>query len=112
MPSIEVRVQESGASKASSDVNKIEPPQHRRTRIVARQGNREAGGKVAARYTGLEAEMERLSQYGKSAKKSQAAASAAKPKKRDEKKNDLAKNDLAKNDETSHEVTEPVADAA
>ena len=47
------------------------------------------------------------SQYGKSAKKSQAAAPAAKPKKRDEKKNDSAKNDG-----TSHEVTEPIADAA
>jgi hypothetical protein len=52
------------------------------------------------------------SQYGKSAKKSQAAAPAAKQNKRDEKKNDSAKNDMAKNDETSHEVTEPVADAA
>jgi hypothetical protein len=68
--------------------------------------------KVAARHAELEAEIERLSQYGKSAKKSQVAAPAAKPKKRDEKKSDLANNDLAKNDETSHEVTEPVADAA
>ena len=78
--------------------------------------------KVAARHAELEAEIGRLSQYGKSAKKSQAAAPAAKPKKRDEKKNDsakndmakndMAKNDMAKNDETSHAVTEPVADAA
>ena len=34
------------------------------------------------------------------------------PKKRDEKKNDPAKNDMEKNDETSHEVTETIADAA
>jgi hypothetical protein len=84
---------------------------HRRTRIVDRAIEKLAE-KVAARHAELEAEIERLSQYGKSAKKSQVAAPAAKPKKRDEKKNDLAKNDLAKNDETSHEATEPVADAA
>ncbi len=52
--------------------------------------------KVAARHAEPEAEIGRFSQYGKSAKKSQAAAPAAKPKKRDEKKNDSAKNDMAR----------------
>jgi hypothetical protein len=46
--------------------------------------------------------MERLSQYGKSAKKSQAAASAPKAKKRDEKKSNGQ----------SGEVTEQIAEAA
>jgi hypothetical protein len=55
--------------------------------------------KVAARQTELEAEMERLSQYGKSSKKVAASAPVArKSKKSDEKKNDL--------------VTEPIAEAA
>jgi hypothetical protein len=61
--------------------------------------------KVALRHAELEAEIERLSVYGKSAKKSQAAAPAAKTKKR-EKNTDEACS------ETSGEVTEPVADAA
>jgi DNA-binding protein H-NS len=46
--------------------------------------------KVAARQVELEAEMERLSQFGKPAKKSQGAP-AAKAKKSDEKKNDGAR---------------------
>jgi len=45
--------------------------------------------KVAARQVELEAEMERLSQFGKPAKKSQAAP-AAKAKKSDAKKSDEA----------------------
>jgi len=62
---------------------------------------------AAARHAELEAEMERLSQYGKSAKKPQAVAPAPKAKKRDEKKSD------AHHDEHhSRQVTEPVADAA
>jgi len=44
--------------------------------------------KVAARPAELEAEMERLSQYGKPAKKSPAPAPAPKAKKRDKKKSD------------------------
>ena len=40
--------------------------------------------KVAARQAELEAEMERLSQYGKPSKKSPAAAPVAKSKKREE----------------------------
>jgi alkylated DNA repair dioxygenase AlkB len=60
--------------------------------------------KVASRQVELEAEMERLSQYGKPSKKAQAAP-VAKAKKSDEKKGD----------ETSDEAREPkdpIADAA
>ena len=60
--------------------------------------------KVAARQAELEAEMERLSQYGKSPKKSVAAAPVAKTRKGDEKKGD---------DRKSEPVTEPpIAEAA
>ena len=52
--------------------------------------------KVAARQAELESELERLSQYGKPAKKSQAAAPVVKSKKRDEKKSDEAKEPVAK----------------
>jgi hypothetical protein len=52
--------------------------------------------KVAARQAELEAELEKLSQYGKPAKKSQAVAPVAKPRKSDEKKNDEAKEPIAK----------------
>jgi hypothetical protein len=52
--------------------------------------------KVAARQVELESELERLSQYGKPAKKSQAAAPVVKSKKRDEKKSDEAKEPVAK----------------
>jgi hypothetical protein len=44
--------------------------------------------KVAARQAELEAEIERLSQYGKPSKKAPVAASGAKPKKSEEKKRD------------------------
>jgi hypothetical protein len=52
--------------------------------------------KVAARRAELEAELEKLSQYGKLAKKSQEAAPVAKTKKSDEKKSDEAKESIAK----------------
>ena len=52
--------------------------------------------KVAARQVELESELERLSQYGKPVKKSQAAAPIAKSKKSDEKKSDEAKEPVAK----------------
>jgi hypothetical protein len=52
--------------------------------------------KVAARQVELESELERLSQYGKPAKKSQAAAPVVKSKKSDEKKSDEAKEPVAK----------------
>jgi hypothetical protein len=52
--------------------------------------------KVAARRAELEAELERLSQYDKPAKKTQAAAPAAKANKGDEKKSDEAKEPIAK----------------
>jgi hypothetical protein len=59
--------------------------------------------KVMARQAELELELELLSQYGKPAKKSLAAAPLAKAKKADEKKSDEAKEPVAK---------EPVAKAA
>lgn len=57
--------------------------------------------KVAARQLELEAEMERLSEYGKPAKKSQASPPAAKAKKAEEKKR-----------EEVGDQTPPVAEAA
>jgi hypothetical protein len=52
--------------------------------------------KVAARRTELEAELERLSQYDKPARKSQVAAPVAKAKKGDETKSDELKEPVAK----------------
>jgi hypothetical protein len=52
--------------------------------------------KVAARQAELEAELEKLSVYGKPAKKLLAAAPVAKAKKGDEKKSDEAKEPMAK----------------
>jgi hypothetical protein len=54
--------------------------------------------KVAARRAELEAELEKLSQYDRPAKKSPAVAPVAKPKKSDEvvKKTDEAKEPIAK----------------
>jgi hypothetical protein len=65
--------------------------------------------KVTARQAELEAEIERLSQYGKG-KKSVAAAPAPKAKKRDDKKNEEKKSDETV--DTNAQVTEPIADAA
>ncbi|HEY3794363.1 MAG TPA: hypothetical protein VGM09_21270 [Bradyrhizobium sp.] len=58
--------------------------------------------KVAARQVELEAELEKLSQYGKAARKSPAAAPIAKTRKAVEKKNDGS----------SDEIKQPVAEAA
>ncbi len=52
--------------------------------------------KVAARQTELEAELEKLSVYGKPAKKMPTAAPVAKAKRNDDKKNDEAKEPVAK----------------
>lgn len=52
--------------------------------------------KVATRRAELEAELEKLSPYDKPAKKSQAAAPAAKAKKSDEKKSDEVKEPIAR----------------
>lgn len=54
--------------------------------------------KVLARQSELEAELDRLAQYGKITRKSLAAPAAAKPKKGDEavRKNDQPKDDVAK----------------
>jgi hypothetical protein len=61
--------------------------------------------KVAARQAELEAELEKLSQYGKPAKKSHAPAPVVKAKKSDDKKSD----EVAKK---SDEAKEPIAKAA
>ena len=52
--------------------------------------------KVAVRQAELEAELERLSQYGKPVKKSLASAPVVKAKKTDEKKSDEVKEPIAK----------------
>jgi hypothetical protein len=52
--------------------------------------------KVAVRRAELEAELEKLSQYGKPAKRSPEAAPVAKAKKSDEKKSDEVKEPIAK----------------
>jgi hypothetical protein len=52
--------------------------------------------KVAARRAELEAELEKLLQYGRPVKKSQDAVPVAKAKKSDEKKSDEAKEPIAK----------------
>jgi hypothetical protein len=52
--------------------------------------------KVAVRRAELEAELEKLSQYEKPARKSQAVTPAAKVKKSDEKKHDEPKEPIAK----------------
>jgi hypothetical protein len=52
--------------------------------------------KVAARQAELEAELEKLSLYGKPAKKSPISAPVAKAKKSDEKKSDEAREPIAK----------------
>jgi hypothetical protein len=52
--------------------------------------------KVAARRAELEAELEKLSQYDKPARKSQAAAPVAKAKKSDETKSDDIKDSIVK----------------
>ena len=70
--------------------------------------------KVVARQAELEAEIERLSQYGKASKKSTATAQVAKPKKRDEIRSDESKgNDVKSDGEVRNgEGTEPIAEAA
>jgi hypothetical protein len=52
--------------------------------------------KVAARRAELEAELEKLLQYGRPAKKAAEAAPVAKAKHRDEKKSDEVKEPIAK----------------
>lgn len=65
--------------------------------------------KVAARRAELEAELEKLAQYDKPARKSQVAAPAAKPRKSQENGANGATGDAAKK---TDEVKEPVAKAA
>ena len=65
--------------------------------------------KVAARRAELEAELEKLAQYDKPARKSQVAAPAAKPKKSQE---NGAASTLGEAAKKTDEVKEPVAKAA
>ncbi len=65
--------------------------------------------KVAARRAELEAELEKLAQYDKPARKSQVAAPAGKPKKSQESGANGAPGEAARK---SDEVKEPVAKAA
>ena len=62
--------------------------------------------KVATRQAELQTELERLSEYGKPAKKSASAAPAAKVKKSDTKKSDVA------SQPQSDAPSEPIAEAA
>lgn len=64
--------------------------------------------KVAARRTELEAELEKLLQYGRPAKKSQELAPVVKAKKSDEVKEPIAKEPVAK----EPVAKEPIAKAA
>jgi hypothetical protein len=60
------------------------------------QATEKLAEKVTARQAELEAELEKLSQYGKLVRKAQPAAPVAKAKKNDEKKNDEVKEPVAK----------------
>jgi len=70
--------------------------------------------KVAARQVELESELEKLSQYGKPAKKSVAAAPAAKVRKSDAKKSDVANQPQSDvpNEPQSDVADQPIAEAA
>jgi DNA-binding protein H-NS len=59
------------------------------------QANEKLQEKVAARQAELEAELERLAQYGKPAKKSVAAPAPTKARKNDEKRGDDLKESVA-----------------
>ena len=60
------------------------------------QATEKLAEKVAARQAELEAELDKLSQYGKLVRKSQPAVPVAKAKKGDEKKSDEIKEPVAK----------------
>jgi DNA-binding protein H-NS len=60
------------------------------------QATEKLAEKVAARQAELEAELDKLSQYGKLVRKSQPAAPVAKARKSDEKKSDEVKEPVAK----------------
>ena len=68
--------------------------------------------KVAARRAELEAELEKLAQYDKPARKSQVAAPAAKPKKSQENGANGAIGATGEAAKKADEVKEPVAKAA
>jgi hypothetical protein len=97
-----VKKQEDDMAKIDLDALNIEELAALRDRAIEKLAE-----KVAARQVELEAEIERLSQYGKSAKKTSASGPVAKPKKNE-----------AKREEKKHEATgatdgtEPVAEAA
>jgi hypothetical protein len=68
--------------------------------------------KVAARRAELEAELEKLLQYGRPAKKSQEVVPAAKARKSDEKKGDEVKEAAGKEPIAKESVAKEVAKAA
>jgi hypothetical protein len=70
--------------------------------------------KVAARRAELEAELEKLAQFDRPAKKSAAVAHApvAKPKKSDEAKEPIAKEPIVKESIARESIKEPTAKAA
>jgi hypothetical protein len=74
------RKQEDDMAKIDLDALNIEELAALRDRAIEKLAE-----KVAARQIELEAEMERLSQYGKSAKKAPASGPVAKPRKKEEK---------------------------
>jgi hypothetical protein len=87
---------EAGMAKMDLDSLSIEELCALRDNVTAKLAE-----KVAARQAELEAELEKLSQYGKPAKKSAAAAPAAKVKKSEAKKIEIAE-----------VANDPVAEAA
>jgi DNA-binding protein H-NS len=99
LPGSEKETREAVMAKIDLDSLNIEELAALRERIVEKLAE-----KVASRQVELEAEMERLSQYGKPSKKSQAAP-AVKAKKSDE------KSDEKKSDE-AREPQDPISDAA
>jgi hypothetical protein len=92
---------EGGMAKIDLDSMSIEELVALRDNAIAKLAE-----KVAARQAELESELEKLSQYGKPAKKSVSAAPAAKVRKSDAKKSDVA------NQPTSDAADQPIAEAA
>jgi hypothetical protein len=92
---------EGGMAKIDLDSMSIEELVALRDNAVAKLAE-----KVATRQAELETELEKLSQYGKPAKKSAGAAPAAKVRKSDAKKSDVA------NQPTSDVADQPIAEAA
>jgi hypothetical protein len=85
------RKREAGMAKIDLDSLSIEE-----VAVLRDNATDKLAEKVAARRAELEAELEKLSQYEKPARKSQAAAPVAKAKRNDEKKADEVRDAIAK----------------